>query len=437
MRKQANEIDSWASPYKAIVSVLMLKEGWDVRNVTTIVGLRAYAAKSKLLPEQTLGRGLRRMYFGYDRPERVAVMGTPAFMEFVESIQSEGVTFERIPMGPDMCRKDSLVVEIETDNPDKKLDELDIKIPKFTRRFNREYKDIDILNPAKLGNKRIPLQPFTPEQTREIIFKTMLDSEIDHTILLDGDASSDYRSAIAFFTRQLLKELRLVGGYDVLYPKIKVFVAEYLFEMSPVNLEDPVVLRNLSEPNASKILFDSFTKAINSLTVQESGTSRIEAYIRLRDMRPFRTEYREYLTPRKSLFSKIVGEPHSGGFELIFAAFLDNAPDVAAFTKNYLAIGFKIDYVKTNGELSNYVPDFIVKTTDGTVWIIETKGREELELPQKMKRLRQWCVDATSVSKNEEGPAYHFVYVNQSGFEIHKPTKFAALITAFTGYQQD
>lgn len=44
LRKQANAIDSWASPYKAIVSVLMLKEGWDVRNVTTIVGLRAYAA---------------------------------------------------------------------------------------------------------------------------------------------------------------------------------------------------------------------------------------------------------------------------------------------------------------------------------------------------------------------------------------------------------
>jgi type III restriction enzyme len=64
LRKQSNAIDSWESPYKAIVSVLMLKEGWDVRNVTTIVGLRAYVAKANILPEQTLGRGLRRMYFG-------------------------------------------------------------------------------------------------------------------------------------------------------------------------------------------------------------------------------------------------------------------------------------------------------------------------------------------------------------------------------------
>jgi len=49
LRKQSNEIDTWKSPYKAIVSVLMLKEGWDVRNVTVIVGLRAYAAKSNIL----------------------------------------------------------------------------------------------------------------------------------------------------------------------------------------------------------------------------------------------------------------------------------------------------------------------------------------------------------------------------------------------------
>src|SRR6185312_16366583 len=77
LRKQSNAIDTWDSPYKAIVSVLMLKEGWDVRNVTVIVGLRAYAAKSNILPEQTLGRGLRKMYggaIGGDVEEYVSVI---------------------------------------------------------------------------------------------------------------------------------------------------------------------------------------------------------------------------------------------------------------------------------------------------------------------------------------------------------------------------
>ena len=77
---------------------MVLKEGWDVRNVTTIVGLRAYSAKSNILPEQTLGRGLRKMYPG-GVEEYVSVVGTNAFMDFVESIQAEGVVLERKPMG--------------------------------------------------------------------------------------------------------------------------------------------------------------------------------------------------------------------------------------------------------------------------------------------------------------------------------------------------
>jgi type III restriction enzyme len=435
LRKQANEIDSWASPYKAIVSVLMLKEGWDVRNVTTIVGLRAYVAPANILPEQTLGRGLRRMYFGTDIPETVSVMGTPAFMEFVESIQNEGVTFERVPMGPGASRKDSLVVEVDTQDASKDLNALDIEIPRLSRRFNREYKNLDALDPAGFGNAKLPLKPFTPEETREIVFKTMLDAEVHHTIQLDGAGPADYRSVVAFFARQLLKDLRLVGGYDVLYPKVREFMIGHLFN-APVNLEDPVVLRNLSEPEAGKILFDSFRKAINALTIQDSGATHIEDRIRLRDTRPFRTENRPYLVPKKSLFSKIVGEPHAGGFELTFAGFLDNAPDVAAFAKNYLAVGFKLDYVKADGDLSNYVPDFIVKTTDETVWIVETKGRAELDLPQKMARLRQWCQDLTQASQAEGGPVYRFVYVDQQGYERNPPLTFASLVTGFTEYQE-
>jgi len=435
LRREANDIDTWKSKHKAIVSVLVLKEGWDVRNVTTIVGLRAYVAQSNILPEQTLGRGLRRMYFGTETRETVSVMGTPAFMDFVESIQSEGVSFEHVPMGGSTTRQDSLIVEVDSENPDKNLDALDIPLPKLTRRFRRDFKDLDALDPAALGNKRLPLKPFTPEETREIVFKTILDAEVHHTIQLDGSGPADYRSVVAFFARQLLKDLRLVGGYDVLYGKVKTFIREHLFTPSPVNLEDPVTLRNLSEPDVSKVLYDAFKSAINALTIQVAGTTRIEDRIRLRETRPFRTEHRPYLVASKSIFTKIVGEPHSGGFELSFAAFLEAANDVAAFAKNYLAVGFKLDYVKADGDLSNYTPDFIVRTTDGVIWIVETKGRQELDLPQKMARLKQWCADATVASAEEDGITYRFIYVDQEGFELHQPRTVAALVTSFTEYQ--
>lgn len=197
-----------------------------------------------------------------------------------------------------------------------------------------------------------------------------------------------------------------------------------------------MVLRNLSEPEAGKILFDAFKVAINGLTIQDTGSAHIEDTIRLRNTRPFRTENRPFLAASKSIFNRIVGEANAGGFELSFAAFLQGAGDVVSFAKNYLAIGFKLDYVKADGDLSSYTPDFIVKTTDGQVWIIETKGREELDLPQKMVRLCQWCLDATEASKEDGGVIYRFVYVDQKGFEQHTPKTLQALATSFTEFQE-
>ncbi len=437
LRKASNNIDGWASPYKAIVSVLMLKEGWDVRNVTTVVGLRAYNSPSNILPEQTLGRGLRRMYFGSAAPEYVSVMGTAAFMEFVEAIKSEGVELERAPMGKGAERKDSLVVEVDVDDPDKAIDALDIALPRLTRRYNREYRELSTLEPAGFYNVALPLKAFPPEETRHIVFRNMLDDSEHHSIELEAGGPVDYRSVVAFFARQLLKELRLVGGYELLYPRVRDFMRDQLFAPSPVDLEDPQVLRNLAEPAAGKILFDSFTKAINALTVRDAGAPTVDGYLRLRDTRPFRTENRPYLVPRRSLFNKIVGEPNAGGLEMAFAAFLDGAADVTAFAKNYLAVGFKVDYVKASGELSHYIPDFIVRTSDGVVWIVETKGRAELDLPQKMQRLAQWCADATAASAADTDTVYHFVYVDQAGFERHHPTTFAALPASFRDYQPE
>jgi type III restriction enzyme len=106
---------------------------------------------------------------------------------------------------------------------------------------------------------------------------------------------------------------------------------------------------------------------------------------------------------------------------------------VPAFAKNYLAIGFKLDYVKTDGDLSNYTPDFIVRTNDKKIWVVETKGRAELDLPQKMARLKQWCADATAAE--ETGQHYDFLFVDQNGFEKHAPKTFAALAASFVEYR--
>ena len=427
LRKQSNEIDSFESPFKAIVSVLMLKEGWDVRNVTTIVGLRAYAAKSNILPEQTLGRGLRKMYPG-GIEEYVSVVGTPAFMEFVESIQAEGVVLEQKPMGEGSQPKAPLVIEVDNENEKKDLEALDIEIPVMTPRIYREYKNLVELDTESLGNKRVPYKHFSEEEQREIIFKDITTGEVTHSTMLDTAGIADYRSVIGYFAQTIMKDLRLVSGYEVLYGKVKGFVQDSLFDQQ-VELEDPNTLRNLSELEATRTLIETFKKAINALTVKDKGDAEIRDCIKLRQTRPFMTKDQGYLIPKKSIFNKIVGDSH---LELLFARFLEDCEDVVSYAKNYMAVHFKLDYVNADGNISNYYPDFVVKLSDGAVCIVETKGQEDLDVPLKMQRLRQWCEDINKAQSDKE---YDFVYVDQDSFEKYKPDSFARLIAGFREYK--
>lgn len=427
LRKSANEIDEADNPAKAIVSVMMLKEGWDVRNVTTIVGLRAYSSKSNILPEQTLGRGLRKMYAGRV-PEFVSVVGTDAFMDFVESIRAEGVELERRPMGEGAAPKAPLVVEVDADNPKKDLDELDIGIPVLTPRLYREYKNLDLLEPAAIEHQKQIYLQFSDEQKREIVFKDITTGEVTHTTELDTADVADFSSVIGYFAQTIMKDLRLVSGYDALYPKVKCFVRDHLFGEA-VDLEDANTLRNLSEVAATKTIIEGFKKAINALTVQDKGNAEIRDYIMLRKTRPFMTKDQAFLIPKKSVFSRIIGD---GGFELEFAAWLDGCGDIVSFAKNYLAVGFKLDYVNAAGELSHYIPDFLVKMDTSRVVVVETKGREELDLPLKLGRLKQWCEDVNGAGT---GVTYEFVYVDEEGFRTYRPDSFRTLAAGFREYQ--
>ena len=427
LRKQANEIDHMSSPYKAIVSVMMLKEGWDVRNVTTIVGLRPYSAKSNILPEQTLGRGLRKMYLN-GVPEYVSVIGTEAFMEFVESIQAEGVVLERQAMGAAAEPTTRLMIEVDRENRDKDIDSLDIAIPILTRRMVRKYTSLDDLNVSKFDFTPVKFQQFSAEEKREIVFRDLTTGEVAHSTVLDSAGVPDYRNALGYFARTLMKDLGLVSGYEGLYGKLKDFVQNDLFD-TRVDLESPNTLRNLAETVATKKTVETFKRAINELTVRDAGAAQISDTIRLQDTQPFVVKEQPYLLPRKSVFNKIIGDSK---LELAFASFLEGCPDVASYAKNYLAVGFKLDYVNSDGEIANYYPDFLVKLTDGRVIVAETKGLEDLDVAPKMHRLHQWCEDVTDALPDS---SFDFVYVDEESFQTYRPDTFQHLLEGFTAYK--
>jgi len=428
LRKQANEIDSWESPFKVIISVMMLKEGWDVKNVTTIVGLRPYAADSKILPEQTLGRGLRRMFFGRDDVEEyVSVVGTPAFMDFVESIKGEGVILEKKAMGSGAKPIAPMVIEVDRDNPKKDIEKLDIEIPLMSPRIQREYKNLTQLDVSKFGNKKVKVKIFSEEEKREIVFKDVVGEKTHHTTILSREIEPDYQSVVGFFALAIMRELRLFGCYDILFGKVREFIQNNMFD-SPVNLSDLNTLRNLSEVEYILLIKDSFKKAINDLTVEDKGDTEIKNYIKISEARPFVVNDKSYLIPKKSVFNKIVGD---SDFELLFSDFLENCDDVISFAKNFQnkeASALRIEYKNSEGFIATYYPDFFVKEDEKTVFIIETKGREEENDKLKFERLQQWCED---VNIRQSRVVYKALYIKQEEWEKVRLKNFDEVVRVF------
>ncbi len=410
LRKAADAVDEDTSPYKAVVSVMMLREGWDVRNVTTIVGLRPYGSPAKILPEQTLGRGLRKM-FGMEVKEELVVVGTPAFIEFVESIKTEGVEFSYRPMGETGKSRNPIIVEIDADNDKKDLDKLDIPVPVLSPRIHRDYRNLEDIQVDAMIITPVALKQFSQNELKEIVF-TDIDGAFSHKIEFT-DTLPDWRNVVGFFTQAILKESRLVSGFNILYPKVEQFIRHRLFGKN-VNLEDPVVLRNLSEVEAKQTLYGAFKKAIDDLTIRDKGSAQIKNFISLLKAKPLVADNQPYLVPQKSVFNKIIGDSQ---FELEFAAFLENCSDIISFAKNYQSLGFKIEYQGEDGNIHEFFPDFLIKKSESEIYIAETKGREDLDDVRKIKRLQIWCKDVND-AQNEN--RYVPLYIKQEVWEKHQ-----------------
>ena len=420
LRKAANEIDSLENPYKVIVSVLVLKEGWDVRNVTTIVGLRSFSSESKILPEQTLGRGLRKMY--RDSEEKLMIIGTDPFMEFIESIKSEGVILKPIPIDPGV--KHAMRIEVDLDNENKDIDELDILIPVLEPSFYKDYIKLKQMDVSEFNVNKFEIIHFNEEKLREINFVHIIDDDKKETLTLGDKNNSDYRSMLKYYAEVILKETRLVSGNATIYSKLKEFISDYLF-YEPVNLEEANIIKNVSRKEVSERVIDTFIYYINNITTSRVPEPKIMTWKSVADTTPFIVKEQGYVVPQKSVFNKIIGD---SGFELNFAEKLEHFDDITSYTKNYFAVQFSIQYQDRNGKISKYYPDFLVKTSNDTIYVIETKGNADLDVPFKLKRLKEWCSD---VNSQQNQIKYIPLYVEQKKYENQHIKSFNELIRLF------
>ena len=211
-----------------------------------------------------------------------------------------------------------------------------------------------------------------------------------------------------------------------MFGKLKSFIQDRLFDQT-IDLEDLNVLRNLSEIEATRTILETFKKAINELTVVDRGTTQVRDRIKLNQARPYAVKQQGYVAAKKSIFNKVVGDSH---FELEVAGFLDGCGDIVSFAKNdrQMNPSLFIEYRNADGSISNYFPDFIVKRKPTEIWIVETKGREDLDDPPKWERLKDWVADATA---RGEGVSYHAMFMREEEWRKRPLHGFAEAQAAF------
>lgn len=376
---------------QAIVSVAMLSEGWDARNVTHIMGLRAFT--SQLLCEQVIGRGLRRV--GYDtervvgpdgverelfRPEYVNVFGVP--LSVFQEVGDEGEApipsrpvhqIESLPERAEFEIRWPNIVRVET-----------VVRPKLTVDWSRvgllrlDPSVIPIeadLAPALGGAadlskvERIELEKL-PESFRlqRQIFRAAAKA-FDEL----GDRFNGRREFLAF---QLVR-------------LVEAFLDSHLLEI-PSRYhrfhEDGLLRRILITLSVDRIV-QHLLGAIEEQNVEELEPIFDDDFP-IGSTGQMRTWYttRECAPTLRSQISHVVVD---SAWEKYAAELLETHPGVAAWAKND-HLGFHVLY-SWRGSKRRYVPDFLVRLTNGGFLVLEIKGRTGEEAQAKRAAMRQWA----------------------------------------------
>jgi len=420
-RSIARQVDEGKSSINAIVSVLMLREGWDVQNVTVIVGLRPYSSKAQILPEQTIGRGLRLMFSDLlsSYVERVDVIGNPAFLKFVEQLErAEDITLEGFDL------KDPVVITIIT--PDLEKTDHDIEIPILSPILVRKKtlaEEIAAIDVASLRCPRLPkreddttAQQFHYEGVDIITLKKIV--EKDYTIPEPQTADE----VISYYAKRIAQDLKLPSQFASLVPKVRDFLRYRAFG-EVVALEDKVIVRAIATSVAQYVTVKTFASVLRGLVVEELSPTLQHPGRALSATEPFPFS-RPTFTAQKTIFNLVAADNE---FEREFAKFLDSAPDVNRFAKIPRRFGFSIEYTDSATNLRYYEPDFVAVDSSGIHYLIETKGREDIDVVHKDRAARIWSENATLLTNKQ----WFYVKVPQKEFGDLQTTRFGDVILAF------
>ena len=449
------DIDRHKKP-KVIVSVLMLREGFDVNNICVIVPLRS--ASSYVLLEQLIGRGLRLMWRGPDyddiRAENrekllvkkeepdsyidiLSVVEHPNFIEYYERVLagmvgkvSEEPTKTRvvgdlIKVGLKLNYKDYdlfwIIIlqdkEEELAVPDLSIDKLEpfqMKLEDLRSLVGRKgdtFYSEELTVKTTFGEYTVTADIFTAKSYNSFIQKVVNAVSVIH-VNARGRKSRDFPV--------MQVNSALIAKLTDDYIRHKLFRQEF----------DPLVDNNwrvllVAQQNLIKHIVSNIAQAVydsmKNLKVNEAKI--VKKYFS--EVPEIRIRETFALKAAKNIYEKIAYPSHAGGFEKDFIEFIDSDSKVKAFVKinEYYNDFANIIYVRDDGLLAHYYPDFMIRACDH-IYLVETKSERDMS-NQNVKNKRIAAIDW--VDKINELPPeermncdWSYVLLSQNTFEMMK-----------------
>ena len=362
-----------------VISVAMLSEGWDAKNVTHIMGLRAFT--SQLLCEQVIGRGLRRVSYDKDKdglflPEYVNIFGVP--LSIFQNVGDGG--------NPPPPPKPSTQIESLGER-----NTLEIRWPNVLR-VDAIVRPLLLIDWDEVDS--LTLDPAQTPLSADIApaLNGAADWSQVHAIDLEK-LPEDFRLQRLTFkaARKAFEELRgrFHGNPDFLVVQmirlVEQFFASGKLEIPSLFHQDPLRKRILFSLNIDQIVQHLLRH------VDEKNTERMEPVFdedspigSTRYMRAWYTTKPCYPT-RKSQISHMVGD---SAWEPYAANVLEKSADVLTYAKND-HLGFQVHYL-WNGARRRFVPDFLIKLANGKMLVLEIKGEDSAQNKAKRAALDGW-----------------------------------------------
>ena len=423
-REAARDIDKASSRIKAIVSVMMLREGWDVRNVSVVLGLRPFTAKAEILPEQVIGRGLRLMtQIGPEKTQTLEVLGTRNLLKVLrEQLEADGVGVASTD------KKDPPLPVIIA--PVQERMEFDISVPITKPRLEhniRKLADLDVED----------LQAIYDQEELAEVFRLRLKLQFAttqtevHQAEIAGELPQG-RELIASITNKVIDRAKLTNCFSELYPVVRGYVINRCFGQT-VDLDGDALRSHLARLELQEGIAKYLARKVSELTLERRAIEFDKADYKLSQTKPF--SWRRNLPPlvaAKTIFNYVATY---NDFERRFAEFLDRAFDIVRFAalgtteQGESGTQFRVDYIKPSGAIGFYHPDWVAAQATGQEeinWIIETKGRVWEGTRAKDEAIRSWC---RRVSE-ETGQQWLYQRVNQTDFDGKNPMSLESLFAS-------